>query len=652
MSPNDTVPRSTAPLVRAAALVAALAGALTATLAATLALAASAALAPPLQSVIFEGPGGRTPLTWTLRRDPSDRGVALGWQRGGFAGATVSVPNVVNPTPYTGKAGGRNYEGSVAWYRTTLDAARTGTYALSFQSANYLASVWVDGHALGSHHGSYLPFEMRTALTAGAHAVVVRVDWRNPGKQSQEGFHRTWFNWGGLDGEVNVRQIGESELSEPALQTTLAPGAGAPGQSGPSGPSGQSATQADVRVTVDVHNYGPRRTLTPEGSLARNGQTIALSFPALALAHGQAAIDTAVATVSEPALWAPTHPNLYQLSLTIGNESSYSANVGLRQLTWHGGVLYLNGKQLKLHGASIQEDAQGHGDALTAGDQDTLVRELEQIHANVVRSQHPLDAALLERLDEAGILVWQGVGPVEGAGNWYATTPRLLSEAERQAKTAVVAEQLHPSVFAWNLVDEVAGNGRDSQEVSYVRTLCRWIHQHDPTRMVAVDVWGDHPPTQAGPLYSEADAIAETDYSGWYDYPRDSPAQLASKMRARLAAMERTFAGKVLVVSEFGAESNGLNPAGAPGSYAYQAKLLAEHVDVYEADPHLTAMMAWVLRDYPLTPTFEGGSIKQVLPKLKLIEGLNQKGLFTYSGQPKPGVVSTVASLYGALPAE
>jgi hypothetical protein len=622
-------------------------------LAATLALAASAAFAPPLQSVIFEGPGGRTPLTqWTLRRDPSNRGLALGWKRGGFTGATVSLPNVVNPTPYTGKAGGRNYEGSVAWYRTSFDAAQAGTYALSFQSANYLASVWVDGHALGSHHGSYLPFELRTSLAAGTHTVVVRVDWRNPGQQSREGFHRTWFNWGGLDGEVDVRRIGESELSEPAVQTTLAPAAGAPATTGAPAQSGQSATEANVRVTVDVHNYGPERTLTPEGTLTRKGQTIALSFPALALAHGQSAVDTALATVSEPALWAPTHPSLYQLSLKIGDESSYSANVGLRQLTWHGGSLYLNGMQLKLHGASIQEDAQGHGDALTAGDQDTLVSELEQIHANVVRSQHPLDAGLLERLDEAGILVWQGVGPVEGAGNWYSTTPRLLSEAEQQAKTAVVAEQLHPSVFAWNLLDEVADNGRDSQEVSYVRTLSRWIHQHDPTRMVAVDVWGDHPPTHAGALYSEADAVAETDYSGWYDYPQDSPARLASKMRQRLTAMERTFAGKVLVVSEFGAESNGLNPPGAPGSYAYQAKLLAEHIDVYAADPHLTAMMAWVLRDYPLTPTFEGGSIKQVLPRLKLIEGLNQKGLFAYSGRPKPGVVSTVASLYAALPAE
>jgi hypothetical protein len=120
-------------------------------------------------------------------------------------------------------------------------------------------------------------------------------------------------------------------------------------------------------------------------------------------------------------------------------------------------------------------------------------------------------------------------------------------------------------------------------------------------------------------------------------------------MRQRLNAMQNTFAGKVLVVSEFGAESNDLNPAGSPGSYSFQARLLAAHIAVYEADPNLTAMLVWVLRDYPLTPSFEGGSIHGVLPNVKLIEGLNQKGLFTYGGQPKPAV-ATVARLFGALP--
>jgi hypothetical protein len=331
----------------------------------------------------------------------------------------------------------------------------------------------------------------------------------------------------------------------------------------------------------------------------------------------------------------------------VGQESSFSARVCLRQLTWRSGRLYLNGRRLELHGASLQEDVRGHADALTGHDEDALVGELKAIGANAVRSQHPLDAGLLERLDAAGLLVWQGVGPVEGAGQWYSTTPALLRGAEEQARTAVLAAELHPSIFAWNLVDELAGNGRDG-EVRYVQTLTRWIHTHDPTRMVGVDVWGDHPPARAGAPFEGVDAVAETDYTGWYDHPTDSPARQVAAMRARLRAMERTFPGRVLLISEFGAESNTLNPAGAPGSYAFQSSLLARHIAVYAADPQLSGMLIWNLRDYALNPFFNGGSIHSKLPRVRLIEGLNQKGLFTYGGGAKPAA-SVVARLFARL---
>jgi Glycosyl hydrolases family 2, TIM barrel domain/Glycosyl hydrolases family 2 len=607
-----------------------------ATILACLALAvtaAAAAEAPPSQSLIFEGAGGRMPLTqWVLARDPADRGTALGWASGRFSGTTVRVPNVVDPGPYSGAAGNTNFQGSVAWYRTSFQAPAAGRYALSFQSADYRAEVFVDGRRLGTHHGSYLPFGVQATLTAGAHTVVVRVDWRNPGRQAEEGFHRTWFNWGGLDGVADVRLLGPSELRTPRIETTVSPDG-----------------QATIKVSVEVHNYGPTRTIAPEGSLARGTGAIPLSFAPVTLAAGASALETATATVPEPALWSPAAPNLYQLGLAVGSESSYTARVGLRQLTWHGQALFLNGRRLRLHGATIQQDAPGHGDALTPADEDAIVSKLKAIGANAVRAQHPLDPALLERLDAAGLLVWQGVGPVEGAGMWYSNSPRLLAEAEQQVRTAAAAAALHPSIFAWNLVDEVARNGRNGAEVAYVRDSARWLHAHDPGRMVAVDIWGRDPPSNAGPIYAEADAVAETDYTGWYEVPHDTPGQLAARMRARLAAMERTFPQKVLVISEFGAESNTLNRPGSPGSYGFQSSLLANHIRVYAADPHLTAMLVWVLRDYPLTPTFTGGSIHSVLPGLRLIEGLNQKGLFTYGGAAKPAA-GTVASLFKALP--
>lgn len=615
----------------------------------------------PSRSSIAEGPGGRTALTrWTLRRDPADQGLKRGWQRGGFAGASVSVPNVVQPYPYSGPAAQANYEGSVAWYRTTLDAPSAGVYALTFESANFTADVWIDGHALGSHRGSYLPFELRDTLTKGTHTLVVRVDWRDPGAQAKLGFHRTWFNWGGLDGEVDVRAIGASELSDPTIQTTLSPttpssgsgsGTTSPGATiNPGGPNIPAVQTATVTITVQVRNNGASgRAILPAGSLSRGAQTIVLSFPEQHLAHGQSATVSTSVTVSEPALWSPASPSLYQLTLAVGHESSYSARVGLRQIAWHNGRVYLNGQHLLLRGATVQEDALGHGDALTPGDENKIVAELEAIGANAVRTQHPLYPSLLERLDAAGILVWQGIGPVEGAGNWYSSTPALLADAETQARTAAIADALHPSILAWNLVDEVAENGRDEAEVQYVQSLRNWLHAHDPTRMVAVDVWGDHPPAHPGALYHGVDAIAETDYSGWYDNPHNSPTAVSAEISRRLTAMQHTFAGRVLVISEFGAESNGLNPAGSPGSYSFQASLLARHIRAYAADSQLSGMFVYLLRDYPLTPTFQGGSIHAVLPRLRLIEGLNQKGLFTYGGRPKPAV-GVVAGLYRALP--
>src|SRR6476646_4797388 len=115
--------------------------------------AAAAAEAPPsaapqLAGVAASaaGPGGRVALSrWTLATDPSDRGLARGWRRGRFSGRTVTVPNDVDPIHVKGSAGQRNYQGSVAWYRTRVTAPAPGVYAFAFASANYRASAYVVG---------------------------------------------------------------------------------------------------------------------------------------------------------------------------------------------------------------------------------------------------------------------------------------------------------------------------------------------------------------------------------------------------------------------------------------------------------------------------------------------------------------------------
>ena len=139
-------------------------------------------------------------------------------------------------------------------------------------------------------------------------------------------------------------------------------------------------------------------------------------------------------------------------------------------------------------------DARGRGDALTAADHDRIVAELRAIGANAARSQHPLSDELLTRLDAAGILVWQHIGPFDKAGRFWAKTPRrrALAMAAR-AIAAADRTAAHPSMLAFNLANEVAGRGHPRGQARYIDTLARTLHRRAPGIFVVADVWGRHP---------------------------------------------------------------------------------------------------------------------------------------------------------------
>jgi hypothetical protein len=568
------------------------------------------------------GPAGRLAVAgpWVMAQDPGDSGLAAGWPAGGFGGELTTVPRAGNAATVTGAAGVAAYRGGVTWYRTTLTAPRTGAYALRFESVHHVAEVWLDGRRLGTHTGAYLPFEFRLRLRAGVeHRLVVRADYRYPTRQKRDGWHRTWFNYGGINREVTLRPLAASELEAPSLRTQLSRGA------------------AVVDVGVSMHNRARiSRDLQVGGSLGHAGRVTPLRFPVVHLGPGETRRVTTRVVVPRPALWAPGSPSLYALKLRAPGGGAWDEEVGLRQISRDGRSLLLNGKRLRLHGASIHEDAEGDGDALSAADMDAIVGDLKAIGANATRAQHALSPPLLERLDRAGIMVWQGVGPVDAPGAWTSSTPALAHAARERVRVSVRQEQLHPSVIAWNLVNEIAGNGHDASQVAYVRDMARELHRRDPGRLVAVDLWGTHPPKDPGLIYRDVDAVALTNYIGWYEGADESRTAIAHRLHDTVLGFTEKFPDKVLLVSEFGAEANAANPADLPGGYAYQSWLLRRHIATYRALPQLSGMLVWNLRDFGVAPTFAGGSIKSVVPDIVVLRGLNTKGLFDYAGRPKP----------------
>src|SRR4051794_41286553 len=204
---------------------------------------------------IAGGPTGRVALDgrWAVRVLPARTARA------------VHVPYSPNARVVSGPAGEASFEGGGAWYRTTVTVAAPGEDAIRFESVNHEAAVFVDGRLVTRHTGAYLPFEARTNLGAGRHVLLVRADWRSPQAMQSAAWHRTWFNFGGIDREVTIRRLAASEVDAPGLLPRL-----------------QSDGSAVVDVTARVHNRAGARTIALQGKLGVH----ALRFPAVAVRAG------------------------------------------------------------------------------------------------------------------------------------------------------------------------------------------------------------------------------------------------------------------------------------------------------------------------------------------------------------------------------
>lgn len=647
----------------------------------------------------ISGPVGRSSLDndWMVTTDIENQGLKNNFQTGAFTGEKVNLPYSPNAKQIDGDAGVLSHRGNIAWYKRSFTVEQAGDYIIDFGSVNHRAIVWVDDQKVADHQGQFLPFGVKVKLTAGEHRIVVRTDWRFPRKLKKQGWHKTWFNFGGIDREVTVRPVGVSDIESPYVITKIT-----------------GANSATVTVSAEVRNFQQDRSIQLEGKLVGANTTTPLKFPPVVVPKNSTKRIKTTVKVDSVAFWSPESPNLYQLDLSVKDEAGYQLRTGLREVTRNGNKMLLNGKPLFLRGASIHEDALGRGTAINLEDINQTISELRQIGANSTRAQHPLGRALLEALDEAGIMVWQEIGPIDSPGAWTNQTPAQQSSARRRATISFKEMQAHPSIIVWNLGNEIGGNGKETGQIEYTKYMTQLLKERDPGRLIAVDIWGKRLPVYMGDIYKKIDAIGVTIYLGWYKSPgrdmnflRDSiklfldgvpanapappslinngnptpvqvqqlrdflakntgvnfdPALLPDKVRspkhgfdqaaAAIRGVKRIYSGKVLAITEFGAEANGENAPSDPGGYDYQSELLKTSIDQYTQDPAIQGALIWNLRDFAVSPSFIGGSIRSAYTKpIRLIRGLNQKGLFTYAGRPKPSVAAVKAAFAAAADA-
>ncbi len=205
------------------------------------------------------------------------------------------------------------------------------------------------------------------------------------------------------------------------------------------------------------------------------------------VAKGESVVDKtgalSIPAIQNPVLWSDESPMLYHLYLHAGSEV-IRVRLGVRDLRVKDGVVYINGKKVKMKGVNRHDSHPilGHATPVEHMRRDLMIMKRHNI--NMIRTSHyPNDPRFLDMCDEYGFYVcdetdiethgFQPVGKWEELTDNPDWTHAYLDRSERMYER----DKNHVSVIMWSVGNE-SGCGRNH------RAQADFFHQKDPVRLV------------------------------------------------------------------------------------------------------------------------------------------------------------------------
>lgn len=205
--------------------------------------------------------------------------------------------------------------------------------------------------------------------------------------------------------------------------------------------------------------------------------------------------------IENPALWTAETPNLYTLIIERGGEVIVQ-RIGLRKIEVRNGVIYLNGKKLRLKGVNRHDSDPITGYTISPEQAVTDLRLMKEHNINAIRTSHypnsPWFTELCDRfgfyvVDEADIEI-HGTSSIYGGSQ--NKTFGLLAQDKRfydaildRVQRCVIRDKNRTSVIFWSLGNE-AGYGESFENAG------RWVKSYDSTRLLHYEssMWqtGEH----------------------------------------------------------------------------------------------------------------------------------------------------------------
>ena len=267
-------------------------------------------------------------------------------------------------------------------------------WIVRFESINNSATIWLNGHLIGTHTGAFLPFELvLPPADLNAHAanrLVLRIsdahaltDLPPATSTGATGVVGGWWNYGGILREVYLRRVQGIDFASVQVRPRLscARCAAVVSYSVVLSNSSSSAERVELRTS-----YG--------GTIASLGRRT--------IGAGSSATYTARLRIASPVLWSPASPHLYQVTLdasagpvgagALRTVAHYALESGIRAITVQGGQLFLNFQPLHVRGVGLIEDSPTAGSALSPAQQLALITAAKALGATMIRSQYPLSS--------------------------------------------------------------------------------------------------------------------------------------------------------------------------------------------------------------------------------------------------------------------
>ena len=362
----------------------------------------------------------------------------------------------------------------VGSYRRTVDVPAIWLdqqVFIEFGAVSSAFYLWINGEYVGYSEDSKTPSEFNATryLRPGENTIAVEVYRWSTGSYLED---QDFWSLSGIQRDVNLFVRPNARVRDffvlAGLENDYADGV--------------------LQLEIDLVNDGDTVAETLAVELRGTDGVIHADAAALSLAPG-ASSHVFTATLPNVEQWSAETPNLYDLTITLGDEVIHQP-VGFRTVEIINGRFRINGKLVKLKGVNLHEhhDVKGH-----VVDEETMLKDIRLMQAanlNAVRNSHyPQPERWYELTSEHGLYVVDEAN-IESHGYGYdhdktlGNKPHWMEHHLDRTRRMLERSKNFPSVVIWSLGNE-AGDGVN------LGATYHWIKSRDQSRPVQYETEGN-----------------------------------------------------------------------------------------------------------------------------------------------------------------